>query len=425
MYGRHVHMLVWFAHRPRESGVQCPTPADRQADCNEEYDAFHPFAVIAATWGTASPYVNCMAQHGVENFLAMNQAIVEPQIGFPASFYQNYPGLVWSYVPTTEQYAAWEADWLCQKVIHPSGGSAIGTVTNAGENDFMGQTRRFGFIRANDPNQPTLNHFGQLVEYDVEHCPGGGANIVDEEQIPVAGFDVETPPTEDSSTSNTAYAQQAMLKMKSDRVTTILWGGGSDFETTRDADQINYYPEWFIAGDRHLEGNTNASVEDAKEWMHATAVTTVERFPDSYDQQCFLAYTDADPNAQGPTSNAAGIACAYYPDFRLIWTGIEIAGPRLTTSNVDQGFHNIPKVSLNTPYVPTCYFDPGDYTCIKDMTYEWYDSTGTTPDNSKGCWRMVRQGERYLQGQFPPGDIYQPGNPETRPDDPCNDYGGG
>lgn len=417
LYHRHVHMLIWFAHTNRTQGAPaCPTASDRQADCNEEYSAFHPFAVIAATWGTISPYVNCMAQHGVVNFLAMNSAIVTPQIGFPASFFQSYPGRVWGYVPTMEDYAQWEADWLCQKVIHPNGGSAIGTVTNAGDPTYNGQTRKFGFIRANDPTQPTLNRFGLLVENDVKAC---GADIVDEEEIPTAGFDVEAPPVEDTSTSDPQYAQKAMVKFKSDGVTTVLWGGGSDFETTRDADNAKYYPEWFIAGDRHLEGKTNAQVEDQAEWKHVAAVTTVERYPGQYDQLCYQAYADTDPNAQPPATEYAQIACSFYPDLRLMFTGFQIAGPRLTVGNLDQGFHNIPKVELNNPYTPTCFFDPGDYTCIKDMTYQYYDATGTTPDNAKGCWRMVRQGERYAEGRYPSGDIYPR---EITPSDPCNDY---
>lgn len=417
MYNRHVHMLVWFAHTNRQSGAPtCPSAADRQADCNEQWNAFHPFAVIAALWGTTPPYVNCMAQHGAVNFLAMNGAVVEPQIGFPQAFFNTYPGKVWSYVPTMEQYAQWEAQWMCDKVIHPDGTSKIGTVTNAGETDFAGRQRKFGFIRANDPTQPTLNRFGLLVENDVKNC---GAKIVDEEQIPTAGFDVEVPPVEDSSTSDTGYAQQAMLRFKSEGITTVLWGGGSDYETTRDADQANYYPEWFLAGDRHMEGRTNASVEDQPEWRHVTAVTTVERYPDAYNQQCYLAYTDADPHAQAPQATAASLACAFYPDFRLMWTGFQIAGPRLTSDNIDQGFHNIPKVSLNTPYTPTCYFDPGNYTCIKDMAYEYYDAAGLTPDNTRGCWRMVYAGRRFLEGKYPSGDIYPD---EPSPSDPCNDY---
>jgi hypothetical protein len=422
LYNRHVHMLVWFAHTNRSQGAPaCPTASDRQADCNEEYNAFHPFAVLAATWGTVAPYANCMAQHGVVNFLAMNAAIVTPQIGFPASFYQSYPGLVWSYVPTMEKYAQWEADWLCEKVIHPDGGSAIGTVTNSGDPTMQNKTRVFGFIRANDPNQPTLNRFGLLVENDVKAC---GANIAAEEQIPVAGFDVEAPPVEDTSTSNTEYAKQAMLKFRQAGVTTVLWGGGSDFETTRDADSEGYYPEWFIAGDRHIEGNTNAGLEDQKEWQHVTAVTTVERYPNQYSQQCYTAYADTDPNAQAPLGEFAQYACAYYPDLRLMFTGFQIAGPRLTVPNMDQGFHNIPRVELHNAYVATCYFDSGDYTCIKDMAYEFYDANGTTPDNQKGCWRMIHDGQRYPEGNFPQGDIY--GNPpEASSNDVCNDYAGG
>src|SRR5258708_32839187 len=73
---------------------------------------------------------------------------------------------------------------------------------------------------------------------------------------------------------------------------------------------------------------------------------------------------------------------------------------------MDQGFHAIPAVRSSSIDVPACYYEPGDYTCIKDATAMWWDpnapnATGTPP---KGCWRMFEDGARYLKWAWPGGD---------------------
>src|SRR5437899_1644931 len=139
------------------------------------------------------------------------------------------------------------------------------------------------------------------------------------------------------------------------------------------ANAAGYFPEWVIAGDRFFETVNGGFFQNQAEWAHAWIDSQVELVPEQYSQQCYLAYADADPNAVAPGQYEAGVACGTYTDFRLLFTGIQIAGPHLDPKHLDQGFHAIPKVAGNDPQVPTCYFNPGDYTCIKDAEYMWWD----------------------------------------------------
>ena len=99
-------------------------------------------------------------------------------------------------------------------------------------------------------------------------------------------------------------------------------------------------------------------------------------------------------------------ACDYYDDIRQMSTGIQLAGPRLTPQTMDQGFHAIPARPSTSPYEPSCYYLPDDYTCVKDGAAEWFDEQAkASATSSAGLWRMWENGQRFLPGQWPSGDI--------------------
>src|SRR5256885_2877325 len=65
-----------------------------------------------------------------------------------------------------------------------------------------------------------------------------------------------------------------------------------------------------------------------------------------------------------------GVQTCALPILRQLFVGIQVAGPQLKPPKVDEGFHSIPAVASTDPTVPACYYDPGDYTCIKDTSEE-------------------------------------------------------
>ena len=97
-----------------------------------------------------------------------------------------------------------------------------------------------------------------------------------------------------------------------------------------------------------------------------------------------------------------------------------MAGPRLGPTSVDKGYHAIPKIPSTNPKVPACFYDPGDYTCVKDAVVMWWDPQGKPPGSTSqnGCWRMYEGGKRYLAGTWPQGDVLA----QRTPADICNNY---
>jgi len=86
---------------------------------------------------------------------------------------------------------------------------------------------------------------------------------------------------------------------------------------------------------------------------------------------------------------------------------------------MQSGFRAIPAVPSTDPTVAACFYEVGDYTCVKDAAVGHWDPSGSgEPGSTDGCWRMVEDGRRYL------ADGWDAGNLDTRraPEDVCNGY---
>ncbi len=115
------------------------------------------------------------------------------------------------------------------------------------------------------------------------------------------------------------------------------------------------------------------------------------------------------------------IGLGYFREYYMLFKAIQAAGPRLTPASIDRGLHALPKISSTNPDLASCYFDPGDYTCVKDYMEMWWDESAQAPGhNSPGCFRMVKGGRRTLPSDWTPAwEVFDPEGA------PCSGYQGG
>lgn len=384
-YGRRVHFYVQFGSTdPNNPNNGLPTPTSRQADAAEIYAAIHPFAVIsyASFAGAADYYLKYLALRGVLNFGSV--------IGRSESFFQQYPKLIWGYPPPIEQEALSFSATVCRNLAqHPTSFTGAGIA--------HGIPRRYGLVLTNDPGFQSFTAEAQLVRSDIRSQCGIAIPDADVVAFPTNGYTIDNGNTPQ-------YAVNNMLKLKSDGVTTILWPVGLETKQSAAATQLGYNPEWVLGDDQFQDATTVAQQQDQGQWAHAWIVATVPKRTTLQQDLCYQAYREADPNAAD--SDVQNYACINYNDLRQLFTGIQVAGPRLGPFSIDKGFHAIPAVSSTDPRVPACFYNLNDYTCVKDAMLEWWDPTaaGYGTSNS-GCWRMVSGGRRFLVGQSPPGDL--------------------
>jgi hypothetical protein len=391
-YGRRPHFYIyWSSPFPY-------TAETRQADAANVYGKVKPFATISYTGlgGAGEEYLKFMASKGVLNFGSA--------AGRSNNFFQQFPKLIWGYPPTVEIMARHYVEFVCKKVVNKP-------VSFAGPGIAAGP-RKLAMVHTSDVNWPTLPLLADRVKEGVEAC---GGKIVDTKTYPKNGYTVD-------SETLPAFATQNMASLQSQGVTTILWPGGVEIKQSQAAGQLNYFPEWVTLGDGQMEASSYAQKQDPNVWdEHAWTVTPTVRVETRTKELCYQAYREADQ--QAADLDVIQFACPQYDDLRQLFTGIQVAGPKLGPFSIDKGFHAIPAIDSPDPHVPACYYEPGDYTCAKDAEAMWFDAQGVPPNNpgATGCWRMANAGRRYRFGFWPDGDVLnlKSADPNVAP---CNGY---
>ncbi|GAC1595741.1 MAG: hypothetical protein NVS3B21_19020 [Acidimicrobiales bacterium] len=387
-YGRFVHMYAYYSPEARAPDV-------RRADAADNYSKIKPFAVISYGQTYEDDYLKAMAQYHVLNFGSFN--------GRNAKFFNEFPKLIWGYAPSVEQQAANYGSFVCQKMANKP--------TSFSDAQMNGKPRKYGLIYSTDAGHPELRQFKDLVKAKVTQC---GVEFASTGTFPITGRAVSTQGPTDS------YAQTNMAQFKSAGVTSIIWAGGVETKMSQAAQAINYYPEWVLAGDGGLaDGAGTNGFQNAQEWSHAWVVTYEPYVPKLSEEVCYQAFKSVDPNATDSDTDAGG--CGFYDQLRQVFTGIQVAGPRLGPTSVDAGYHAIPPQESLDPRVPACFYDTGDYSCIKDGAAQWWDPAGTPPGGSRptGCWKASDHGRRYLTDKWPVGDVLN----LKKPDDKCSGFG--
>jgi hypothetical protein len=388
-YGRFVHFYIYW------SGADV-SPEARRADAADNYNKIKPFAILSQARDNQDAYLEAMAQRGVMNFGSI--------AGRDEGFYRKYPKLIWGYFPSIQQQASQFSSYVCKKVVPFP-------VSFSGNPEQIGQPRRLGLLSTSDPQRAGYGTFAALVKKDVEAC---GGKFVAARTFPGAGSDnaANNPPD---------VMAQNIAEFRQQGVTTIIWPQGQETGHSGVAESANYLPEWVVAGDLTMEGNLNGQRQTGQRaWDHAVAVTNLTRLEVATQQQCYVAYKETDPDM--PDSPDITLhACNLYRDPFQLFVAIQVAGPKLRPDAIDQGFRAIPKIASTDPHVPACYYEPGDYTCVKDAMVERWDRTGTSSSaNTAGCYRMLEGGRRYRAGTWPDGDVIA----QRSDGDVCNNFAG-
>jgi hypothetical protein len=391
-YHRKVHVFVQFGSYDSRN-VQ--TAGSQAQDAALAYNKYHPFAVVNySSFGNGNFYNTYMAEHGVLNFGSV--------AGRSASVYKHANGKQWGFKPPIEYSAAQYANFVCNSIVNKPVSDAAGTVAAQ-----VGKPRKFGFLYTTDPAFEGMTDQALLsMELIKKQC---GISYI------TKTYDHNSYSVDNERTPD--YAVQIALDFQTAGVTTILWPAGYEDKISAAMNPLNYYPEFVLGDDDQHASNNGESFQNQKVWAHAWIVTSQVYDPPPNKRICAIEYRTVDPGA--PSSDVQNFACDYYNDLRQLWTGIQVAGPVLTPQTLDQGFHAIPIVESTDPRLPTCFYLPNDYTCVKDSTIEHWDGAAQSEGSrNPGCWRMVRDGKRYLPGKFPKTNLMQMKNPK----DTCNNF---
>lgn len=394
-YGRFVHFYVRFSGPPGSH-----TAESRAADSANDFATVKPAVVVLYTAEFAQAYISQMARRGVIAFLGNGGGGGIVAATESAETFRRFAPRLWGYYPSVEERAEIFVSYLCRKVVPHS-------VSFSGDNADRGSPRRLGILHEAEQSRTDRIRFGNLVKTGVEKCGGTWAA-----EGKISG--VVSPEGGTNASTDIARFVQA-------GVTTIVRTGANvDYAHGSSASAAGYYPEWIIAGDGLSDANLNSQVGDPSQTRNTRAVSHFHLGAPVESQHCFTAAKEADPAA--PRIDVKNWSCGFYPALRMLFTGIQSAGPKFSPANLDEGFHAIPDIRSTDPRVPSCYYEPGDYTCVKDAVAEWWDSSGEDPGSgAAGCWRVMEGGKRYTAGTWTANDV----EAQRSPNDPCNFQGVG
>ncbi len=391
-YGRLVHFFIYFD----DCGGAC-SPEARRAHAADNYAKIKPFAVVSdvAFGGNEVDYVEQMARRGVLNFGTLT--------GKSETFFRRFPKLVWGFDPTIEYQAESFSSYVCQKVI----GKPAVLAGSSSNGNMQNRPRKLGMLHTTDENHADRIKLAEIVQQQVEAC---GGTIEMTATFPVCCYVT-------IATQSPQEAAANMAEFSSQGITTILWPGGMEGQHANAAASSGYQPEWIVLGDDLLDGNRpNRLAKNGPAFHRRAFVVTPEIYdPPASQQRCYQAYREADQ--QMPAADVRFV-CEYYRNLFQLFVGIQVAGPRLGPTSVDKGYHAIPAVASRDNQSPSCFYNPGDYTCVKDVQIELWDNEQVPNDNENGCWRIIQNAARYLHPDYPAGNIDS--NLNTL--GPCNNY---
>lgn len=399
LYCRRPHFWVYYGSRNDDG------PETKRADAADNYQVVKPFAVISDSLASNDAYLEAMSKRGVLNFGAF--------LGRSAKTYQQYPKLVWGYSPTLENQADQYVDFFCKQI------KPFENTTFAGGN-LQGKKRKYGLIYTTDKLHGQLQLLKDLVMDGIkQRCPISQGNI------PTATWNECCYAENNDPLADQTYANEGMARFSDPNqaggpVTTIIWPGGLESKFGDAALTRNYRPEWILLGDAETDGFKGSQYQNPQTFGgHAVVVSWQTKKIDYEREPCFLAYKDADPSS--PDQDIRLRACGLYERLRQLFTGIQVAGPRLGPTSIDKGYHAIPKIASDDPGTPACFYNLNDYSCVKDGIAMWWDATQVPPnDPDMGCWRIVGNAKRHLIGQFPAQEFAS----TKSPSDVCNGFEG-
>jgi hypothetical protein len=202
-------------------------------------------------------------------------------------------------------------------------------------------------------------------------------------------------------------------RLKDDGVTSIAMAADpiSPALFTTEATNQNYFPEWIITGSALTDTDLFARTYDKTQWRNAFGISLLTARIPKTAGEAWTVYQFHYPGQTPAANNQYGVI---YPVPLAFWTGVHLAGPRLTVDSWQKGLFSYPLSNVGKKTLAaTSYGKHGiwsfiDYTGADDVTEIWWDPTAPGPDEldnqGVGMYRYVDGGRRYMPGQHPSSD---------------------
>ncbi len=320
-----------------------------------------------------------------------------------SEFYNELPAMIFSSLPTINEYAINSAEYAAKKLRHDKAS--------------------FAGVGSNTSNRVYCLYYidGQGTKVDPE---GARARDIFIREWGKRGLSFKTKQSyRYDPGSNQNDITNHIAKFKNDGCTTIVpvVDPIQPILITKEATKQQYFPEWFIVGTGLSDTSTIGRFYDQQQWQHAFGISPL--WVTWEHVEVSAGYREFHHGMPGMQKGDEGVLINIYaanPD--LLFRGIHMAGPNLTPATFARGLFSYPPTG-GKPASPLVFLSRQYPTSIKDWSEVWYDPNRVGPDErtETGAGMMVRAdgGRRYRAGQWPAGPPSR-NNPVTTTDEQNN-----
>jgi Periplasmic binding protein len=371
LYGRKVVLVTVKASGAPDDAVAA------KADAIKVATQIHAFASFGGPAETTA-YAEELAARKV---LCVGDCLIAE----PESFLESHSPYLWPTLASPEQASE---HWAAFVGTQLAGGNA----RYAGDAALTRKKRVFGVVHYDDATgtfKQSVTHFEQrLASYKVKPA-------------------VTIPYTLDLSTAQ-EDASLVITKLRSAHVTSVILVSDPVFPTflTQEATKQGYFPEWVVLGYAFTDTTVFGRQYDQRQWAHAFGVSLLPaRTTDAIDELGnLITWQTGQPPAAKTFRELVQAPLIFF-------TGVHLAGPRLTAQTLRAGLFRFPSAPTTTP--TRAHFSWGhhglwsgvDVTAGDDATVIWWDPKATGPDEvgneGTGLYRYADGGARYLPGKWP------------------------
>ena len=394
-YGREVVFVNMQASGPSESDEAM------KADALKIAEEIKPFAVIEGNPAAGVPIT-------LARELVQRGSLCMCTTSASSAFYTELPPLLFSSLPTADEYAEFSAEYIAKKMwgkpaIH-AGDDQLPTQS------FRDDVRKFGLIylegargrvepeaqRAKDAMVRAFSKYGMSFAEQVGYIYDPGRNQADVTNL--------------------------IATMRSAGITTIvaLWDPLYPILITQEATRQQYYPEWFVAGVGLSDTTSAGRLYDQAQWNNAFGISPLwVTWTAPNKSTAYREYKHADPSTEPGV-----LVSIYRARIQTLFRGIHMAGPNLSNETFVRGMLAYPP-SGGQPRAPLVFYTRELPTEIKDFTEVFYDQNAQGNDergnSGRGMVMKAQGGKRFKLGEFDqaPPRAFQPEGAIAVSDDPA------
>jgi hypothetical protein len=364
-----------------------------KADADKAAKQLHVFAVIGGPIQAQS----FSAELAANKVLCVGTC----SIAAPQRFIQEHSPYIWPIGPSPEQTGQMLVSFIKQQL-------AGKPAQYAGDPSFKTKTRTFA-----------------LLSYDTKdgRFKGSWDDMI--QRLKDAGIPLLLHKTYFLDfNALTQNAHDIAVALKQANATSVIFTGDPLMPSffTKEATAQNYHPEWIMAGTVLADTSVFGRSFDQSQWAHAFGL---ELTPARVVQSKNQAYTVHQWyfGTKPPSDKSYAIS---YGDVKLLFDGLQSAGPKLTPENYRAGMYAIapPPDASGTVATVTTYGDHGfwngnDPNGLDNAGLLWWNPNARGEDETgivgNGMYELVDGGKRYPAGNWPstPAKLFDPAGAVT------------